>query len=276
VDTLFEKLGQLATQLKEDASKPRPNYLHLAHTQRSVELSYKEALRFGPQHTLYFADSLFTKFGLNNKDNFIMVVVDPMRDMERKLSSSFSNKQAVPYVKVATPVTIHAYNKNLYDLNKWHVNLDIKMDKLFVGNRIFAEVTMSNGPILPHLTTYMTRLDRSTLMYTNFQLPTNTKSIRVNFKGNKILSIFRALAIPSIVAFTRGQAIIISSDIPLLILGIANMNCSPNTQIDKVEPSEDKPFQVIRAPLNCDPQHNYENLILRINLIDSVLMYNSW
>ncbi len=261
-DTLTEKLSEIATRvdLKTESNT-------------SIELNLDEALRLSPTHILYLVDNILAGSQVNDRNSFVDIYIDLLRDKNDKVMNRVHGSQSLG--------SINIFNKNEYEDEYTGLYLDMLIfdDKIYARAK-WKQVANDLAPKVKIIDANAFELglpEFNQSLYVSFPL---NKPVRIPPKKDPLLEILR------ITTFTNGQTIFRVNLHPLsnnYLIYVAKMGCDPTNQsIEvKIDPVDDT-YQSIRAPTNCDPHHYSLDILSKFEekknarkLNASLLMLNS-
>ncbi len=247
-DPLMKKLRDFVSQMRD--------------WKHSVELSIDEALRLKLEHALFLMDELLVKDGANHGKFVIMYINKDVNSLKDKITEFLNNQKQEFFSNFL--VSTYIYGKKQYGDDHASLRIlitaenfpksriDIITEKMYYYKELGDNVYHMNYFNLPPDPYFYIR--RYLLIYANFHL--HIKSI-IRFDNHKnkddaLLKMARA------VAFTNGRAILYTTIYdPTLrrdfqaIIGVVRLDCDPSRQV--IESYSMEPVQLIRVPINCDP-----------------------
>ena len=151
VDSLREKLVSEALELRES---------HSPHIK--ITLSTDEALRLGPEHVLYFIDTYLAKYKVNDRENFVVMNINNLRNKDKILSALAGNN--------VNELGSQLGSLNVYDRNQyWHrhdsSSLEIEVCPSCRKDKIFIKIDHGSPSNYPLVNTYEAEPRKNEVMY---------------------------------------------------------------------------------------------------------------
>jgi len=220
-------------------------------------------------------DRLLTDRKVDYREKFVVVRINPVEKMQREIND-FLHRQ--PSINISNEIVdTRVFERNEYKDEFTGMYADLKITP---EGKILIITGRFHNPEFPLVNTHMHALPESgdALLYANFQLPGNTKPVRMPLKNEALLKVL------GLVTYMMGQALFYLRKTYkfTLIWHITRMGCDPTKQI--IGTWLHYPYQTIRVPANCDVHGYYKEEIFpkgrkndyMADLINSMLMLNSW